>query len=180
LIHPNAHIFKYCPFCGKKELAQAGKKAFSCSACHFKFYLNTAAAGIALIFNQRNELLLTKRRFSPAKGMLDFPGGFAEPGETIEECLMREIKEELNLTITSLYYFCSVPNTYTYQKVCYNITDFAFFCTVDNFDAIVPGDDISDYYFMEPAHIDQNRFGLESPKIILDRLRKKGIPAYLC
>jgi mutator protein MutT len=141
-----------------------------CRTCNFKFYLNTAAAGIALIFNEKKELLVTRRRRNPAKGMLDFPGGFAEPGETMEACLMREVKEELALDIVSMNYFCSVPNVYTYQNVTYHITDFAFLCKVDDFTPIHPGDDVEDFYFKDPGRLEKSFFGLESPKLILERL----------
>lgn len=127
-----------------------------------------------MIFNQKNELLVTRRKHDPAKGMLDLPGGFAEPGETIEESLIREVKEELNLDIMALTYFCSAPNTYLYKDVTYSITDFAFFCTVHGFDAIKACDDVSEFYFMELAGFDKNRFGLDSPKIIIDRLLKQN------
>ena len=169
--NPNTHLFRYCPQCGGKSLAISDEKSFLCRSCSFKFYLNTAAAGIALIFNKNDELLVTKRRYDPAKGMLDLPGGFADPGETIEACLIREIKEELNLTITSLTYFCSVPNTYMYKNVTYSITDFAFLCSVDDFDAIKASDDVSEFYFIELTSLDINHFGLDSPKIVIDRLR---------
>ncbi|MCD4719708.1 MAG: NUDIX domain-containing protein [Desulfobacula sp.] len=173
--NPNDYLFKYCPQCGGKSLVISDEKSFLCSSCNFKFYLNTAAAGIALIFNKKGELLVTKRRYDPAKGMLDFPGGFTDPGETIEACLIREIKEELNLKITSLKYFCSVPNTYVYKTVTYSIIDFAFLCSVDDFDTIKASDDVSDFYFMELTNLDINRFGLDSPKIVIDRLREGPI-----
>ena len=175
LKNPNVHLFRYCPQCGRENLAVSDEKSFLCNFCNFKFYLNTAAAGIALIFNKKNELLVTKRSNHPAKDMLDLPGGFAEPGETIEECLIREIKEELNLNITSLTYFCSVPNTYCYKTVTYNITDFAFLCSVDDFDTIKADSDISGFYFMELTLLDKSLFGLESPKIVMDRLRAKEV-----
>jgi len=113
--------------------------------------------------------------------MLDFPGGFAEPGETLEECLVREIKEELNLDAGSLNYFCSVPNTYIYKDVTYSITDSAFFCQVPDFGPITARDDILDFSFMNPAALNKNDFGFESSKIILDRiLNRKGkeIPGF--
>ena len=170
--NPNAHVFRYCPQCGRENLVISGEKSFLCGSCNFKFYINTAVAGIALIFNKKGDLLVTKRKHNPAKGMLDLPGGFAEPDETIEACLIREIKEELNIEIISLTYFASVPNTYLYKTVTYSITDFAFLCRINNFDSLTPGDDISGYSFMGLAHIDKNRFGLESPKIIIARLRQ--------
>jgi mutator protein MutT len=171
----NVHLFHFCPKCGNKSLAAAGKTSFTCGTCNFKFYLNTAAAGIALIFNEKEELLVTRRRRNPAKGMLDFPGGFAEPGETMEACLMREVKEELSLDIVSLNYFCSVPNIYTYQRVTYHITDFAFLCRIRDFSPIKPCDDVEDFTFMDPDQLDKALFGLDSPKIIIDRLRTDKI-----
>lgn len=173
--NPNAHLFRYCPHCGGKSLAVSDEKSFLCNSCNFKFYLNTAVAGIALIFNKNNELLVTKRKHHPAKGLLDFPGGFANPGETIEACLKREIKEELNLDIISLNYFCSAPNTYIYKTVAYTITDFAFLCIVEDFTVIKAYDDISAFYFMELTRLDKSLFGLESPKIIIDRLMAKKV-----
>nr|NJM01257.1 NUDIX domain-containing protein [Desulfobacula sp.] len=156
-------------------------KSFVCLQCRFKFYLNTASAGVALIFNQHQDLLVTRRKHDPAKGMLDFPGGFAEPGETIEECLVREIKEELNLDAGSLTYFCSVPNTYVYKEVTYSITDFAFFCRIPDFGPIAARDDILDFSFMNPAALKKKDFGFESSKIILDRIlnqKGKGMPGF--
>jgi mutator protein MutT len=181
LINSNSHFFKYCPRCGGNTLLAACRKSFVCLQCRFKFYLNTASAGVALIFNQNQDLLVTRRKHDPAKGMLDFPGGFAEPGETLEDCLLREIKEELNLDAGSLTYFCSVPNTYIYKDVTYNITDFAFFCQVPDFRPITARDDILDFSFMNPTALNKNDFGFESSKIILDRilnLNGKKIPGF--
>lgn len=168
--NPNAHLFKFCPQCGKKALISFDKKSFLCRSCNFKFYLNTAAAGIALIFNKENELLVTKRKYNPAKGSLDLPGGFAEPGETIEACLIREIKEELNIDIFKLKYFCSVPNTYPYKNVTYHTTDFVFLCSVNHLNMINASDDISDFYFMDLQKINTHDFGLDSVKMIIDQL----------
>ena len=181
MINSNSRLFQYCPSCGNKTLSAACPKSFVCLQCRFEFYLNTASAGIALIFNQNQDLLITRRKHDPAKGMLDFPGGFAEPGETLEGCLVREIKEELNLDAGSLTYFCSVPNTYVYKDVTYSITDSAFFCQVPDFGPITARDDILDVSFMNPAALNKKDFGFESSKIILDRIlnrKGKGIPGF--
>jgi mutator protein MutT len=130
--------------------------------------LNCAAAAMALIVNEENQLLVTKRKKDPFKGSLDLPGGFAEPGEGIEQSLIREIKEELNLDVTALEYLCSFPNTYPYKSVVYPVTDMAFICDVKTFDNIKACDDVEEFYFLDLDRLDKNLFGLASPKKILE------------
>ncbi len=150
-------------------------KAFQCRTCEFKFYLNAASAGIALIFNPSNQLLVTRRKHDPFRGSLDLPGGFAEPGETMEECLIREVREELNIELVHLSYFASFPNAYLYKEVEYPITDFVFLCTAGTFATLTANDDVSDYYFKDLDQIEISRFGLSSPKRAIEQL-KKGQP----
>lgn len=169
--NPNAHKFKYCPDCGQKRLDPDCMKSFVCKHCGFKFYLNTAAAGIALIFNTKEQVLVTVRKHDPAKGTLDFPGGFAEPDETMETCLTREIKEELNLDILELKYFCSIPNQYRYKNILYPVTDMVFMCKVNNFLNIKAQDDIVDFYFLDINQLDPAQFGLNSPKHIVEKIK---------
>ena len=54
-----------------------------------------------VIYNDKNEVLLIQKARGPYKGQLDLPGGGIEYGETAEETLKREIKEEVGLTIKS-------------------------------------------------------------------------------
>jgi len=168
LNNPNQHLFIHCPCCGQATLVSGTKKSFFCPACKFVFYLNCAAAGIAVIVNEKNQLLVTRRKKNPARGSLDLPGGFAEPGESIEQSLIREIKEELDLDITHLEYLCSFPNTYPYKSVVYQVTDMAFICDVKSFDTIKARDDIDKFYFLDLAGLDKDLFGLDSPKKVIE------------
>jgi len=45
-------------------------------------------------------------------GMWEFPGGKQEPGETLEECLAREIREELSLLVKPLSLIMTSPHDY--------------------------------------------------------------------
>ena len=55
---------------------------------------------VAAIIKDKNHLLIAKRHAKdPLAGKWEFPGGKLEPGETPEECLVREIREELKLEI---------------------------------------------------------------------------------
>ncbi|MFH2058657.1 MAG: NUDIX domain-containing protein [Pseudomonadota bacterium] len=169
--NPNTHLFKHCPGCGEKKLSPDGEKSFICQECGFKFFLNSAAAGIALIFNTKKQVLVTVRKYDPVKGTLDFPGGFAEPGETMETCLIREINEELNLDIIDLKYFCSIPNQYLYKNILYSITDMVFICTASNFLKIKAQDEIAGFHFFDIDQLDITQFGLNSAKLVIEKIK---------
>ena len=56
--------------------------------------------GVAVIINSEGKILIDRRKPEGEMGGLwEFPGGKIEPGETVEECIKREIKEELNIEI---------------------------------------------------------------------------------
>lgn len=60
----------------------------------------------AIIKNNENKILIAQRNFKKSQGGLwEFPGGKIEKGETREEALIREIKEELNMDIICDSYF---------------------------------------------------------------------------
>ena len=54
---------------------------------------------VASIIHQNGKILATQRGYGDFKGLWEFPGGKIEPGETTEEALRREIREELNIDI---------------------------------------------------------------------------------
>jgi 8-oxo-dGTP diphosphatase len=80
------------------------------------------AAGIIL----RGPYVLISRRYEDAHlgGLWEFPGGTREIAESLEECLQREIREELNLTVRVGRPCLSVEQTYPER----HITLHFFFC----------------------------------------------------
>lgn len=58
------------------------------------------AASVALV--RRTDLLLIQRNRPPSEGLWSLPGGRLEPGETPEQCAVRELREELGLAVFAL------------------------------------------------------------------------------
>lgn len=166
-MHIQEH-FKYCPKCNSKAI-NFKVKHFVCEKCQFDFYINASAAVAVLINDTKGNLLLTRRKFDPSKGTLDLPGGFVDIHETAEDAAIREIKEELNLDISKLKYFCSFPNTYTFKEIDYYTLDLVFLAEIESFENIQANDDVSDLLFIPPSNINIEDIGLNSIKIIVKK-----------
>ena len=69
----------------------------------------------AAILIHKNKFLIARRKPTIRHaGKWEFPGGKIETGETPEQCLAREIKEEFNISIAVEEFFCD--STYTYDR----------------------------------------------------------------
>lgn len=143
-----------------------------CEKCEGIFYINAASAVVAIIRNDKGELLFTRRKNEPCAGTLDFPGGFVDLGERAENAVRREVKEELNLDISELRFFMSMPNRYLFGGIVYFTLDLVFFCDYDNLSNLKADDDISEYLFIPVDKVNISDIGLESIKIIVEKLKE--------
>jgi NAD+ diphosphatase len=165
-------VLRYCPKCGAAALRMVAGKLLRCGACGFEFYLNTAAAVAGLIVDAQGRLLITVRGKEPGKGQWDLPGGFADPGESAEEALQREVREEVGLEVTAMQYVGSHPNTYDYMGVRYSTMDVGFACRVQDISrAQARESDIAAVFFKHPGEIDLGRFAFRSLARLVERWR---------
>lgn len=67
---------------------------------------------VAAIIVKGNKIMIAKRNYGEFNGLYEFPGGKVEPGETKEEALKREIREELEVDIAIDRFFMKA--TYDY------------------------------------------------------------------
>lgn len=110
---------------------------------------------------------MVRRAQDPQLGMLDLPGGFVEVGESAEEALSREIREELNLEVDACHFIKSHPNEYEYNGVTYFPLDLFFECDVKSFENIILQDELSEFYFIPIQQLDINLVGFDSVKSVL-------------
>ncbi|AEJ18202.1 NUDIX hydrolase [Gracilinema caldarium] len=128
-------VFRCCPCCGAEQVVISGDHRIYCSACGFEYFHNVATAVGALILT-REGLLLLERAKDPARGKLALPGGFVDPGESLEEALSRECMEEIGwkAELHRMEYLCSFPNTYRYKDILYHTCDMFFLFRQDSLD----------------------------------------------
>ena len=153
---------RYCPACGELAFRAVSAKQFQCSTCGFVYFQNVAAAAGALI-EAAGQVLLVRRARDPNRGRLDVPGGFVDPGESLEQSLVRELKEELGLFLnldSCGKYFCSSMNEYFYKGTVYYSLDMFFLIKLKEQPCILPDDDVADYLWIAPdeIHLDEIAF----------------------
>jgi A/G-specific adenine glycosylase len=78
--------------------------------------------GVAVIWNDRGQILIDRRREEGLLGGLwEFPGGKIEAGETIEECIKREIQEELGIEIEVGEHLIAINHAYSHFRITLNV-----------------------------------------------------------
>ena len=74
--------------------------------------------GVGIVFNTAGNVLIDQRlEEGLLGGMWEFPGGKQELGETIETCIIRELKEELDIAVTVGEQLISLDHAYTHKKL---------------------------------------------------------------
>jgi len=137
-------IFEHCPRCCAPSPTQsADAKRHECAACGWLLFHNTAAAVMAVPLLPDGRVVFARRARDPARGLLDLPGGFIDPGEDAETALARELAEELGIDAPRLHYLGSASNRYPYAGVTYTTCDVIYRCDLDVLPAVADHDELS-------------------------------------
>ena len=83
-----------------------------CASCGEPSYLNPKPTAGAILVDDAGRVLLGRRGVEPFLGLWDIPGGFVEPGESLDECVQRELREEAGVEIAVGRLVAAVPDTY--------------------------------------------------------------------
>ena len=169
--------FHHCPMCGSGHFEASSEKSKKCRDCGFEFFLNSAAAAVAIIEDGHGRVLVTRRANNPAKGTLDLPGGFCDHGESAERGVVREVMEETGLRVTDVRYLFSLPNVYPYSGLDIFTTDLFFLCRVEEGTAKAM-DDAAELMWIRWEDLRPADFGLDSiSRGVRLLLAKRGMQA---
>jgi NAD+ diphosphatase len=97
----------YCANCGAPTRIAAAGWRRECDTCKAQHFPRTDPVVIMLVVEENRCLLGRQSRFP--KGMYSALAGFVEPGETIEEAVRREIREEASIACGEIVYLASQP-----------------------------------------------------------------------
>lgn len=143
--------FPFCPKCGKSFTKMSSRNTL-CKSCGLDLYINPRPCNAIIIADDRGRILLVKRAIEPAKGLLDLPGGFVDLGETIEESVIREAREELGIEVDTLRYVFSGCDRYVYKGLNYHTLGFVFTVRIKS-GTLKPHDDVSGFRFFTEDEI---------------------------
>lgn len=97
----------FCGRCGGPTRDKTDERAKTCPGCGLVNYPRLSPAVIMAVLKDDCILLARNNRFRAP--MFSVLAGFVEPGETLEECVEREIREEVGITVKHIRYFGSQP-----------------------------------------------------------------------
>jgi NAD+ diphosphatase len=98
---------RFCGRCGAPTKPKENERCMECTACGLTIYPRISPAIITLVRKGDLALLASNAKFPG--GFYSTLAGFAEIGESLEETLIREVKEETGVTVTNVRYFGSQP-----------------------------------------------------------------------
>ncbi len=96
---------RFCGVCGTPTVIVDHERARRCPACGHSAYPRVSPAMMALVWREGEVLLARSPHY--AKGMYSALAGFVEAGESIEDCVVREVAEEVGVQVTDLRYYGS-------------------------------------------------------------------------
>ena len=112
---------RFCSRCAAPTTLDPETEGLRCGECSQVHYPRVAPAVIVLVQRGREALLGRSPRFP--EGVYSTLAGFVEPGETLEECVHREIEEESGVRVQNLRYFGSQPHPFPHSLMVGFIAD---------------------------------------------------------
>ncbi|MCQ4042903.1 NAD(+) diphosphatase [Streptantibioticus rubrisoli] len=101
-------LHRFCSRCGQRTVIAAAGHVRRCPACGAEHYPRTDPAVIMLVTDEQDRALLGRQVHWP-EGRFSTLAGFVEPGESIEQAVVREVLEEAGVRVGEVSYVASQP-----------------------------------------------------------------------
>ena len=112
---------RFCSRCGTGTEPTPDSQAMACPSCGQLHFPRVSPAVIVLVQREREALLARSPHFS--EGVYSTLAGFVEAGESLEECVHREIAEEVGVRVGNLRYFGSQPHPFPHSLMVGFVAD---------------------------------------------------------
>ncbi len=135
----------HCGRCGASMGFHERERARTCEPCDNNVYPPISPCIITLV-NRGEELLLARNANFPGE-MFSTLAGFIEVGESVEDCLRREVKEEVGVEVGELRYFGSQPWPFPNQLML------GFFAEYSDGDIVCEDEEIAEAHWFRPDEL---------------------------
>ena len=166
--------FTYCPHCGSKLISkEIGDEGFIpyCESCEIPLWDMFTTSIITAVVNEYREIALLRQNYVSTTNYVCV-AGIMKPGESAEETVIREVKEELGVDISNAPY-AFVGSTTRYFKNCPDIVDvYIFELDVSIENVVIQKEEVNDVKWMTKEEIMEiyNQGNFETTKFILEVL----------
>ncbi|MEN3583170.1 NAD(+) diphosphatase [Streptomyces sp. ZYX-F-203] len=137
---------RFCSRCGERTIIAAAGHVRRCPACGAEHYPRTDPAVIMAVLDGRDRILLGRQVHWP-EGRFSTLAGFVEPGESIEQSVRREVREEAGLTVGRVDYVASQPWPFPSSLML------GFQAHATSTDIVVDGDEIHEAHWFSRAEL---------------------------
>jgi NAD+ diphosphatase len=135
---------RFCGRCGNATVLHARERACWCQTCEIPWYPRVAPCVIVVI--RRGERMLLARSSRTRRPMYSLIAGFVEPGESLEQAVAREVKEETGLQVCNIRYRLSQPWPFPHQLMA------GFFADYESGELVLQQDELADAGWFVPGH----------------------------
>ncbi len=163
---------RFCSVCGAPTRALSAGHVLACinEADGTRFFPRSDPATIMLVTDGSRALLGRQREWP--EGMYSTLAGFCEPGESLEDCVAREVYEEAGIRIEEIRYFASQPWPFPQSLMV------GYFARATTFDVRI-GDEMDDVRWFKRDEVAALSVRLETRLPALDTIARRLIRAWL-
>ncbi|QNU67492.1 NAD(+) diphosphatase [Ruminiclostridium herbifermentans] len=158
---------QFCGRCGSPTIEPPDERAKKCPKCGLIKYPQICPAVITAVFKDNKILLAHAKAFkNNIHGLIS---GFLEPGETLEECVQRELMEEVGIKVKNITYFGSQPWPYP------NSLMVGFTAEYESGEISVDGTEIEKADWFSPDNLPELPSQVSIARQIIDWYTQKGL-----